>query len=286
MKKPLILLLSLCLLVLVGLLSSCTYHSYYQSPFNANLETYHAVPLHSDPAKSANYASGVVTLGGANEYLRDHLYSFCGSLYQSRNFGYFQAYYGADISVGSYYVSPYRTRGDRPSAGMDTALINAAAGSKFFGGYGLSGGINFVLPLGRVGEWRVLGLSMNLQDEFGNYLRFRQRLPDSAANTIFKDHQVGTIGFSTELAFETHHGMVCLKWSLGLPLLDPKGHYAGNDSTNYGMTYGSMTVAVTRDNWTGFGQANIGRTALSMQLGFHYRLGWGQRKSGHSSGLW
>ena len=49
------------------LLSRCTYHAYYQSPFHANTETYHALPLQSDSLRSASYVSGVFTGGSSQQ---------------------------------------------------------------------------------------------------------------------------------------------------------------------------------------------------------------------------
>src|ERR1700761_7502263 len=92
----------LLLLLLPVLCARCTYHAYYQSPFHASAETYHTQPLVSDSVPSATYASGTLTMGGANQNWRDPVAAFTASLYRTNRFGQFQVYYGADAALGSY----------------------------------------------------------------------------------------------------------------------------------------------------------------------------------------
>ncbi|MEJ0080084.1 MAG: hypothetical protein WDM78_03765 [Puia sp.] len=68
-----------------------------------------------------------------------------------------------------------------------TTIYHIPDKGKFFGSYGVSGGINIVNASGKH-EWRALGIEVTIQNEFGNYSDFRKSLPDSAANVIFKKH--------------------------------------------------------------------------------------------------
>lgn len=258
------------------LFTGCTHHAYYLSPFHANTESYHAIPLRSDSLPSASYVSGVFTGGGANEDWRDGVLSFTGSFYRAHNFSRFQAFYGADATLGSYRVAGYS--GDKPGRGLDTALINSAAGHKFFGGYGISAGGNLVIPFGRGSELRVPGLSFTLRQEYGNYLSFRKSLPDSAANTIFRNSLVGVLAVSFEAAFKLSTGMIGYKLQLGGDIINGRSHYAGNDSTGYQMGFMSQCLSVTVQQVTSYAQLNLGNHVASFQLGVNYRLG----KSGRS----
>jgi len=60
-----------------------------------------------DSLKSSMYVSGIFSGGSANDRGADHVTMFQGSLHRSNNFGIFQAYYGANLSLGSYYVENY-----------------------------------------------------------------------------------------------------------------------------------------------------------------------------------
>ena len=258
-------------LAILLLFSRCTYHAYYQSPFHANTETYHSLPLRSDSLRSASYISGVFTGGVANDNWRDGINSFTGSFYRAHVFNHFQAFYGADASLGYYRVAGYS--GDKPAPGLDTALINTASGHKFFGGYGVSMGGNLVIPFGRASELRAPGLSFTLRQEYGDYLSFRKSLPDSAANSIFRNSLVGVLAVSMEAAFKTGNGVISYKIQLGGDVINPRSHYAGNDSTNYNMLFASQCLSVTVGQFTGFGQLNLGNHTASCQLGVNYRLG-------------
>src|SRR5271169_3805850 len=93
---------------MISLFSSCVERrGFYLSPQNANSNPYHAIPMKADSLKSAIYVSGIFSSGSANDQGADRLYAFQGSLHRSNNFGIFQAYYGANLSLGSYHVSNY-----------------------------------------------------------------------------------------------------------------------------------------------------------------------------------
>ncbi len=94
----------------------------------------------------------------------DHLFAFQGSVHRSNNFGIFQAYYGANLSLGSYHVSDYYNiynLGYSYPYYQDT-LNHIPNSNNFFGSYGVSAGINIVTTNQHVkkyrhSEWRILG---------------------------------------------------------------------------------------------------------------------------------
>ncbi|HWK05239.1 MAG TPA: hypothetical protein VNS58_16475 [Puia sp.] len=111
------------------LFGGCIYSSHFQSPFYGTSEPYHTIPLKSDSVPSATYVSGVFTEGGANDGLRDNVFSFTGSIYRSHNFGHFQGFYGGNVSLGSYNVGHYSYYNDaRPRSLSDSLPVNARAG--------------------------------------------------------------------------------------------------------------------------------------------------------------
>jgi hypothetical protein len=265
MKKPL-----LVLLLAIVALSGCYNHAYFQSPYSGNIETYHTIPLRSDSIHSATYASGTFTAGSANERFRDNLYYFSGVIHHTHNFGSFEAYYGINGNLGNYQVDS--TNG-RPAAGVNESLINQKVGLKSFGGYGISGGIGYVIPFANGSEMRLPQVSFNVQKEFGNYLSFRKDLPDTAANTIFRGRVVSSIGVGMELAFKLRNGMLGLKGMGGGALVNASGSYSGNENTNYGMVFFSGTLSLVYSRFMGFGQLNFGNNAIGIQVGVQYRLG-------------
>lgn len=276
--------LRLAIFALSFLFSRCgTYSGLYQSPLPTVSAPYTVIPLKSDSLRSATYISGGITEGGANEDLSDNLLALTGSIYRSHNFGHFQGFYGVNASIGSYYVRshPYVTWN-----AINNAMINAAAGGKFFGGYGASGGIDFVHPIFRGSEWRVLGLSFSLQNEFGDYGRFRKALPDSAAGTIFHNNLIGVLGLSTEFAFKLRHGMLGYKLILARDILNGSNQYKGIDVKDKtadrrvtDMAYFGQVLSLTHNRFTGSFQFNASYYTINARLGGSYRLG--QRK--HSS---
>jgi hypothetical protein len=276
--------LNLAWLAVPFLFSRCgTYSGLYQSPLPTVSQPYTVIPLKADSLKSATYVTGGITEGGANEDLSDNLFALSGSFYRSHSFGHFQGFYGASASIGSYDVRRHRYV---TWNAVNNSVINAAAGGKFFGGYGAQGGIDFVHPIFRGSEWRVLGLSFSLQNEFGNYRRFRKALPDSAAGTIFHNSLIGVLGLSTEFAFKVRHGMLGYKLILARDILNGRSQYKGiavkdktEDSQVTDMAYFGQVLSLTRDRVTGSFQFNASYYTINARLGFSYRLGQRRRSS-------
>lgn len=280
MKKTTASFPNLLLLAAPFLFSQCTYHAYFQSPFYGNSEPYHAIPLQSDSLKSATYVSGAFTIGGVNQSLRDDVYSFNGSFHRSHNFGNFQGFYGANFAVGSYTASEYGFyQYDRPVGVGDSLPPNLKPGSRFFGGYGAGGGIDYVLPFGRGSEWRVVGLSFTVQKEFGGYRNFRKAMPDSLADVIFRNDLTGVLGVSTEFAFKGRHATIGYKLMLAGDILNTKKNYGGYNNDLYGTIFFQQTLSLTRHRITGFVQFNVGDRLFIAHSGINCRLGGRERNS-------
>jgi hypothetical protein len=263
------------LLVTIVLFSSCVEHAYYLSPFTANSNPYHAIPLASDSVRGATYINTSVNVGGANYNWRDNIIAFRAGLHRSNTFGNFHLYYGGNVAIGSYNVASYQN--GEYGVGMDPNTINRNAGSKFFGGYGFNGGFNALVPLRSGGEWRVIGLEGSAQNEFGNYLDFRNKLPDSAANVDNREHWTGTVGITTEIISRRRSGST-FGYKLGIGM----GLNAIRNNANYTInppTYISNTLHFGRDNWLAFCQVNFGTYTGSFQFGVNYKIG--ARKINH-----
>ncbi|MEI9933854.1 MAG: hypothetical protein WDM71_03185 [Ferruginibacter sp.] len=95
------------------------------------------MPLKSDSVKSATFVGGNFYSGDANSQSSDYVFAFDGNISRSQQFGLFEAYYGADISLGNYKVATVDSYYNSPT--VNAQIINSMAGHKFFGGGGLSG---------------------------------------------------------------------------------------------------------------------------------------------------
>jgi hypothetical protein len=268
--------------IIIPLFTSCIERrTYYLSPQNANSNPYHAIPMKADSLKSAMYVSTVFTTGSANDQGADYLFVFQGSVHRSNNFGIFQAYYGANLSLGSYHVSDYYNvynLGYSYPYFQDT-LNHIPNSNNFFGSYGVSGGINIVtthphLNKNKHSEWRILGLETSLQKEFGQYADFRDKLPDSTANIIFRKHFSAYMGLYSEWLW-TNRDQVEFGFKMGFGTdLSP-----GSSYTNYfapsilPLNCFSIAYHVKKDHFTGFIQTNFGTDASNIQFGLSYRLG-------------
>jgi hypothetical protein len=242
---------------------------------------YHAIPMKRDSLKSAMFAGASFVHGSANDRGADQVYGFQGSLHRSNNFGNFQAYYGPNLSLRSYQVTDYYNygRGGYPNP-YDTAIHIPGAGC-FFGSYGVSGGINIVTTHQhrreyRHSEWRILGIETSLQKEFGKYSQWRDKLPDSTANIIFRKHYYAYLGLYTEWLWTNRHKTeVGFKIGLGTDL-NPGSSYSNNfQYRSYILPLYSFSIAyhVTKARYTGFMQTNFGTYATNFQIGLSYRLG-------------
>jgi hypothetical protein len=269
-------------IVFAFLITGCLAHrqGMYLSPLDSQSIPYHTIPFRSDSLKSAVFGSMLFSTGSANDKGKDWVHAGQASIYRSHNLGNVQAYYGGNITLGNYGVSDFYNShytpgqpgliggGDRP---IDS-FYHIPANKYFFGSYGVSAGINGLKTLRRM-EWRFLGLELCLQKEFGNYYQFRQALPDTAANIIFKNNFTGTLGIYTESLWRnrsnTQYG---LKFSLNM-LLNPQSDYTKENTYGiFPISYLSTTFHMTAKRFTGFMQFNFGTKASSFQIGTSYQI--------------
>lgn len=267
---------------LIFLLASCgPRYAYYQTPFQANTSAYKTIPLQNDSNHAAVYASGVFTLNGANHQKRDGVYGFTGSIYRSHSSEHIQGYYGFTGTLGGYRVNDMGSQGPPSGRGLfsssynhnlNDSLINTMAGNKFYGGWGATGGINLCIPFDK-SEWRILGVEASWQQEFGDYLKFRKNLPDTAANLINRKRNTLLLGINTDLIFYTRKGSAGYKlafnWFTDNMTLYNIDRVASNDRS----FWISQTIHITEKRVTGFGTMNWGSYALGFQVGVNYRLG-------------
>lgn len=267
------------------LFSSCMVEKqgYYLSPHNANSNPYHPIPLKSDSIPSAFYVNLAYYIGRANDLGSDQVSVFQGGIHRSHNFGIFQAYYGANLSLGTYNISGfdnqyYSLGGGSPGTAFpyDTTSFHILDKGKFFGGYGIAAGINIVASSRRV-EWRVLGLETSFQNEFGKYTAFRKDLPDSAADMNFRNTFTGTLGLYTDYSFTDRHRIISgFKFAAGM-MINPNSNYLHvqdiKSANIFPVTYFSTTFHIAKDQVSAFIQLNLGTYADGFQCGISYRLG-------------
>ncbi len=266
----------LLIVSIVVFFSSCSSSAYFYSPSNATSVPYHAIPLQSDSLKGATYASGIFNVGGANQDWRDCVFGFQGRIHRSNNFGNFQTFYGANISVGSYHIAEFYDVDHVNYYPYDTTVYHNYAENTFYGSYGFNGGINVVVPTRHGGEWRAIGIETSLQKEFGNYYTFRKNLGDSSATVIFRKNVTGTVGLYTDIIAKSRHGAEFgYKMSWGF-MLNPESDYSHIYSKNSinPVAYFSNTFHFTKEKVTGFVQINLSNSyAGNIQFGVNYKLG-------------
>lgn len=265
-----------CWLLIPLFVSSCKEYAYFQSPMLTNTSGYKTIPLKSQQQPSATYASGAISYGDANDNGRDRVRCFNGAVHRSHNMGAFQAFYGVTGTLGEYTIRPVRLTewNSFSNLNLNDSLINAQQGGKFFGSYGLTGGVNLVLPLSHGGEWRVVGAEFSWNQEFGKYFDFRKQLPDTAANLIDKRRAFFTLGISTDILIPVaRKGSFGLKIAQVYSLRNLKGYDDQKKPITHTPQYFSGTLHLTINRVTGFYQVNIGSYATGMQFGTAVRIG-------------
>ncbi len=237
-----------------------------------------------DSLKSAFYVNGIFSSGSANDAGADHVTMFQGSAHRSNNIGIFQAYYGANLSLGSYYVEDYYNFNYNYNIPNGYLYLRDSSNHipgahNFFGSYGISGGINIVATHQHVrkyrhSEWRILGLETSLQREFGTYSNMRSKLPDTAANIIFRKQFSGYLGLYSECLWTNRDNIEFgFKLAAGTDL-NPGSNYSNYYAQSILPLYSfSIAFHVKKDRYTGFIQTNFGTYADNIQFGLSYRLG-------------
>jgi hypothetical protein len=135
---------------LLPILSGCyVRQAFYSSPFNGNNNSYQTIPMQSDSVSSACYVNATFIAGNANDAETDHVYAVQTAISGSQHVGHFEAFYGGNLTLGSYNMGRWDTSGSSggfyssrygpPSA---YATLNGYSGSRNFGGVGFSGGMN------------------------------------------------------------------------------------------------------------------------------------------------
>jgi hypothetical protein len=243
------------------------------SPLDINTNPYHTLPMAADSAKSAVYASLSFNTGGSNQQLKDDVVGGRAELHRAHQFGNFQAFYGAGLSLGNYHVADVYHLRDAYYNSLNDTVYHYENANKLYGSYGLYGGINIVIPFGNGrGEWRMIGLETSFQKEFGEYVQYRKNLPDSAYNVLAAYDRIFSIGGMTEIVGKTRNGTeVGYKLAIG-SILFPGGDYRGDARYDHPF-YVSNTLHVTKQKVTGFLQLNAGVHAASFQFGVNYNLG-------------
>lgn len=231
---------------------------------------------------AATYASLNYMTGGANHQWHDGTWSFTGSLHRSHNFGIFQAYYGANGTLGAYKVQPYRTGGTTVNAPLvdryafDDSTINARSGKKFFGAWGLAGSINIVVPFGKRSEWRMIGTELSWNHEFGKYLDFRKKLPAGAANIVDRNSNFFTFSIFTEVVGRLNNGNSLgykMAFTRSTQKLRPEPGNLNLAEDDLIPTYFSQTIHLGIDRATFYTQVNLGTYTGNFQTGINLRIG-------------
>jgi hypothetical protein len=270
-------------LVMATLLPGCIIHqqAFYVSPFNGNSEGYHTQPLHTDSAHTAVFARANYFSGAANDNGTDNISGANASIYVAQHQGMLQWYYGLDATLGSYHLGTWDTGYSSPYFFGRTLppghaqLLNDYSGSKTFGGAGFSGGINAVTPMGQ-GEWRFLGIETALHQEFGDYLHFRRKIPDSLVSFIVRKPFFGTMGLTSEWVFRTVHGDFGFRIAGGWTLGPSYNNITIDDSLGFQRlhySYFGFSAHYTYDRWTIWYRGESARKGSSNQIGFTWRLG-------------
>jgi hypothetical protein len=269
MTRKLLITLS-CIAFLLG---GCKQYAYYQSPFHATTSSYKVMPVSGDSA-AANFASGALFTGGVGDKLRDGYWGVNGNLYRSHSFGQWRGFYGLTGTAGMYRVRKIGSNGlHGPDAKYpNDSLINERSGSKFFGGLGASAGIYVTTPFDNGGEWRVLGLELNYQHEFGHYYSFRNKLPDTAANLVNRSRGYLAIGLHSDLIFDVRRGSSGIKIGAVFATRNETRYDINGDKSTMLPGYFSVTFHHTRDRVTGFWQTNLGTFTANLMMGINYRL--------------
>jgi hypothetical protein len=253
--------------------SSCTSYAYYQSPLQANANTYKPIPMQKDSVKSATYVSGGISAGGANVYYQDGNKSFTGGLHRAHNFGKFQGYYGIRGVIGTYRVDSVHNNsgGWFHNDYLDEDIINANANRKFYGAAGAFGSLNLVIAR-NWGELRIIGAELSWDKEFGEYLDFRKSLHDTSANIIERGKDFLALAISSDFVFVKRAGSVGFKVAFVNSLRNMRGFNERSVPMKLSSGYLSSTVHYQHQKLTASMQLNMGTYAIMFMAGATYRL--------------
>jgi len=254
----------------ISLFSCIERRYYYLNPLHTNTAIYKPLPAQTDSQKTATYASASLMVGSANDRGADGVTGLYINLHQARTAGPVQFFYGISASAGTYHVKQPDGYwfGNNP---LDTIFIGANAGTKFTGSYGVFGGVFYVPLVVSRFEWRVVGIEASHYGEYGQYLRFRQKLSDSTANGYMSKASFTSFGLATEFLFKTRRQTkIGFRLSYGYtPAKILNGYYNLGDRR---PQYLSWAGQITKKRTTGFIQFSAGDYAFNFKLGCAYRL--------------
>jgi hypothetical protein len=254
---------------LLPLLTGCvTNQSFYGSPVFGKTAPYTAKPLLNDSVHSALYGGFYFSNGAANLTLNDPTYFFQARLYKVRQFRLFHYYYGADVGLGNYGISSYSS---------DTSFQSTIQSNRYFGNLGAETGADFTLPLGK-SEWRMIGLDLSANKEFGSFLAFRKSLVPNLDTGVYQHSFLATLDLSSELDFHTRLGEFGFKYESGTFLgnqgfLNSILHVPAHGIFHSAYTFSEISFHVTYKKWTGYIQEQAGILEGDIKFGLIYRIG-------------
>ncbi len=252
-------------------LTGCVRQVYLQSPLQATDHPYRSIPMVSDGIKNSVYASASIVGGGANQNLRDGIFQFQGSVHRAHTWQHFQAFYGLTGMIGNYHVAEatsYTLNGD--------PIRTPGPWNRYTAALGAFGGAGFVIPFGSGSEWRVFGVETSYQREFGDYLQYRRKFPDSVATIVGRENYFHTVGMSTNIIKRFRKSGNTFGYKFGFHLstnrLRRLNMYDTYTDRYVLPAFVSNTLHLTRRRVTYYAQINAGTFALNMQTGINVRL--------------
>ena len=252
-------------------MSGCIRNAYFLSPLNGTNHAYRTLPMVSDSLHHSTYFHSSFSAGGANDDASDGVVSFQSSVYQGHTFQNIQFYYGLTGTVGNYHIN---SNSFYEEPGLNNAVLKSMAGDKFFAGLGGVGGLDFVIPFESGGEWRVFGVETSVQKEFGDYLNFRTKVPDSTVNGVDRKDVYVTLAFGTNIIKKFRRSGNTFGYKLAYvtstrSITETDGmHRLGT----FRPGFLSNTFHLTKKRVTGFAQFNVGNYVANLQFGVNYRL--------------
>ncbi|KIC94947.1 hypothetical protein OI18_08590 [Flavihumibacter solisilvae] len=231
------------------------------------------MPMISDSSRNTHYLTMSANFAGANDQLTD--YVFVGQAkwhYSMKIANNVQGFIGAQFSAGTYEVRPIReSEGELPYY-VDIPKINNASGIKYTGAAGLNGGFAFVVPMGSRHEWRIFGVEGSVSREFGDYMQFREMMPDSIVTFVDKGEWPATLGGFTEWVFRPSNPKVRLGFQLGWGTGINRLVSHTEEYRYLRPRYFYQTFHFTRDNVTTYFSGRFGNYFAGFQFGLSFRL--------------
>lgn len=242
----------------------------YVSPY-PNIQTgYNVTPLLRDSLKVASYGSFAFTNGSASHNLTDRVFIVQGKFHQSFQVAKnLQFYYGLQGSAGNYrvdwdnyYYYPVE---------LDPDKLPVKPGPKFTGSVGAIGGLNLIVQVSNRLDWKIIGVEGSISREFGDYQKFREKVPDSIVTFVDRRNTPGSLGLFTDFNFKMKH-----KRSMGMNFGGGTGFTRLTSNTDYyrlrNSAYFIAGYHFTSDRYTGYFQGRFGDYFAGFFCGITYRL--------------